>query len=232
MGDNRWRDEQEWPLARATYTPYYFHSQGKANRTAGDGRLTTAKPEAEPPDHYAYDPNDPTPFILVPGALQLGTTEDQRAVEARSDVLVFTSDPLPDSLEVTGPIRIKLWAASSAPDTDWTGKLVDVHPDGYAQRLLDGIIRARFRESYEHPTLLQPQKIYEYTIDLWATSNVFLKGHQIRVEIASASFPKFARNLNTGESNEESTRMQVAQQTVYHDAAHPSHVLLPIIPRP
>lgn len=132
---------------------------------------------------------------------------------------------------MTGPVHVKLLASSNALDTDWNGKLIDVHPDGYAQRLLDGVIRARFRESYEHPTLLQPGKIYEYTIDLGATSNVFKKGHRIRLEIASAAFPKFSRNLNTGGRNEASTQMKVAEQTVYHDAEHPSQVLLHVIPR-
>jgi len=231
MGDNKWRDEREWPLARAKPTPYYFHSAGKANGPVGDGTLSPTAPGAEPQDHYRYDPNDPTPFVLSPGALQLGTTEDQRSVETRSDLLVFTTEPLATDVEVTGPIKVKLFAASNALDTDWTGKLVDVHPDGYAQRVLDGIIRARFRESYEHPTLLTPGKPAEYTIDLWSTSNVFKKGHRIRLEIASAAFPKFSRNLNTGGPNEASTAIKVAEQTIYHDAQHPSHVLLPIVPR-
>jgi putative CocE/NonD family hydrolase len=190
------------------------------------------KPTNDSPDHFTYDPANPVPFILVPGALQLGTTEDQRAIESRQDVLVYTSAVLENPMEVTGPIRVKLWAASSAPDTDWTGKLIDVHPDGYAQRLLDGIVRARFRESYERPSLLQPGHIYEYTIELWATSNVFEKGHRIRLEISSSSFPKYTRNLNTGANNQTSTVIRVAQQTIYHDAAHPSHVLLPVVPRP
>lgn len=232
MGDNRWRDESEWPLSRAQVKSFYFTSQGKANSFMGDGGLTEAKPGNDPPDHFTYDPANPVPFILVPGALQLGTTEDQRAVESRQDVLVYTSAVLEQAIEVTGPVRVKLWAASSAPDTDWTGKLIDVHPNGYAQRLLDGIMRARFRESYERPSVLQSNQVYEYTIDLWATSNVFQKDHRIRLEISSSSFPKYTRNLNTGENNETSTAMRIAQQTIYHDAAHPSHVLLPIIPRP
>jgi putative CocE/NonD family hydrolase len=231
MGDNRWRDEREWPLARAKVTPYYLHSEGHANTAAGDGRLSTTPPASEPQDHYKYDPNDATPFVLIPGALQLGTTEDQRAVEARSDVLVFTTEPMQEDLEVTGPVRVTLFAASSAPDTDWTGKLVDVHPDGYSQRLLDGIIRARFRESFEHPSFLKAGKVYEYKIDLWSTSNVFKKGHRIRLEIASAAFPKFSRNLNNGEKNEASTSIRVADQTIYHDSEHQSHVLLHVIPR-
>jgi hypothetical protein len=145
---------------------------------------------------------------------------------------VFTSAALDAPLEVTGPIRVKLFAASSAPDTDWVARLIDVHLDGYAQRIQDGIIRARFRESYEQPSLLTPGKTYEYTIDLWNTSNLFLKGHKIRVDVASAGFPKFDRNLNTGKSNEATSEMQAAKQTILHDSAHPSHILLPVVPRP
>jgi putative CocE/NonD family hydrolase len=232
MGENRWRDEHEWPLTRAHVTSYYLHSQGKANTLTGDGTLSADKPAGEPSDHYTYDPHDPTPFLYAPGSFQLGMAEDQRPIEWRPDILVFTSAALDSSVEVTGPIRMKLFAASSAPDTDWVARLIDVHPDGYAQRIQDGIIRARFRESYEQPSPLTPGKVYEYTIDMWNTSNLFLKGHKIRVDIASAGFPKFDRNLNTGKSNEATNEMQAAQQTVLHDSAHASRILLPVVPRP
>ena len=150
----------------------------------------------------------------------------------RDDVLVYSTPALTEALEVTGPIKVKLYAATSAADTDWTAKLVDVHPDGYAQNLTDGIIRARYRQGRNAPaSLLEPGKVYEYDIDLWATSNVFLPGHRIRVEISSSNFPRFDRNLNTGEDPMTGTRMEKAAQTIHRSARYPSHIILPILPR-
>ncbi len=155
---------------------------------------------------------------------------DQRELELRHDVLVYTSAPLAQELEVTGPIKVVLYAASSARDTDFTAKLVDVRPDGYAQNIVDGIQRARYRDSASRPTLLEPGKTYQFTIDLWATSHVFMAGHRLRVEISSSNFPRFDRNLNTGGDQATGTTFVIAEQTVLHDAAHRSHILLPIIP--
>ena len=231
MGENVWRDEDDWPLARTRYTPYYFHSQGQANSAGGDGSLSAAAPTEEPPDRFVYDPGDPVPtrggntLIIAVGV------QDQREVEARQDVLVYTGEPLIEPLEVTGPITVTLFAATSAPDTDFTAKLVDVHPGGYARNLADGIIRGRYRTSRTRPTLLQPDTVTEFTIDLWATSHVFLPGHRIRVEISSSNFPRFDRNLNTGEDQATGSRFQSASQTVFHDSRYPSHILLPVIPR-
>jgi hypothetical protein len=231
MGANRWRDENEWPLARTRYAPYYLHSRGRANTAGGDGALSPEPPGDEPPDRFVYDPNDPVPtrggntLILAMGVM------DQRPVEARADVLVYTSAVVTDALEVTGPVVVTLHAASSAPDTDFTAKLVDVRPDGYAQNLADGIARARYRDSRETPTPLTPGEVSRFTIDLWATSHVFLPGHRIRVEISSSNFPRFDRNLNTGGDQATGTRWQAAYQTVFHDARYPSHVVLPVIPR-
>jgi putative CocE/NonD family hydrolase len=231
MGVNRWRDESEWPLARMRSTPYYLHSAGRANGAGGDGVLSPAGPADESPDRFVYDPADPVPtrggntLILAMGVM------DQRPVEARADVLVYTSAPMTEPLEVTGPIVVTLHAASSAPDTDFTAKLVDVRPDGYAQNLTDGIVRARYRASRERATPLPPGQVTPFTIDCWATSHVFLPGHRIRLEISSSNFPRFDRNLNTGGDQASGTRWQTAQQTVFHDARYPSHVLLPIIPR-
>jgi hypothetical protein len=238
MGDNVWRDENEWPLARAQYTSYYFHSKEGANTLRGDGVLTTEAPDSEPTDVYLYDPRHPVPTLgganMLPGAAlhALHGPKDQRPVEARSDVLVYSTSPLQDDVEVTGPVTVTLFAASSALDTDFTAKLVDVHPDGYAQNLADGIIRARYRESRIEAKLLEPGKIYEYIIDLWATSNVFKAGHRIRVEISSSNFPRFDRNPNTGHAFGEDAELLPATQTVFHDVAHASHVVLPIVPRP
>jgi putative CocE/NonD family hydrolase len=155
---------------------------------------------------------------------------DQQEVEQRKDVLVYTSEPLVTDLEVIGPVKVVLFAASNARDTDWTAKLVDVEPDGRAFNLCDGIIRARYRDPDTEPTLLHPGEIYRYEIDLWDTGNVFLTGHQIRVEISSSNFPHFDRNPNTGGSFYHDSDISLAHQTVYHDEEHPSHILLPIIP--
>jgi putative CocE/NonD family hydrolase len=232
MGRNQWRDEQEWPLRRTEYTPYYFHGEGSANTADGDGKLTATKPSKEPCDEFVYDPNDPVPTA---GGCNLtgcpAGPRDQSQVEKRTDVLIFTSDKLKTELEVTGPVNVVLYAASTGKDTDWTAKLVDVHPDGRAFNLCDGIIRARYRDSRDSPGLIRPGEIYRYEIDLWVTSNAFLPGHKIRVEISSSNFPRFNRNLNTGEPFGTGTRLMKATQTIYHDEGHPSHILLPVIPR-
>jgi putative CocE/NonD family hydrolase len=223
MGSNIWRNAEEWPLPETRYVPYYFHSEGNANTLTGDGEV---------PDRFMYDPNNPVPTrggaILFESA-DMGPV-DQQEVEQRKDVLVYTSEPLVTDLEVIGPVKVVLFAASNARDTDWTAKLVDVEPDGRAFNLCDGIIRARYRDPDTEPTLLHPGEIYRYEIDLWDTGNVFLTGHQIRVEISSSNFPHFDRNPNTGGSFYHDSDISLAHQTVYHDEEHPSHILLPIIP--
>ena len=231
MGDNRWRHENEWPLARTHYTRYYLHSDGSANTRSGNGTLSTVPPGAEPPDRYVYDPADPAPTLRGNTLMIPHGVADQRSTEDRSDVLVYTSDPLEHDLELTGPIKVQLFAASSAVDTDFTAKLVDVRPDGYAQNIQDGIIRARYRSSARQPAFITPGQVYEYTIDLWATSQVFKAGHRLRVEISSSNFPRFDRNPNTGAPLGEDTRLETAQQTVQHSADYPSHIVLPVIPR-
>ena len=234
MGVNEWRDEHEWPLARTHFTPYYLHSGGSANSLLGDGTLSMQAPAGEPHDSYTYDPSFPAPTnggcnCCVPDIVDWGAF-DQKPVEHRSDVLVYTSEPLTEELEVTGPVIVKLFASTDGRDTDFTAKLVDVHPDGYARNLCDGIIRGRYRESTSTQRLLEPGTVYEFTIDLWPTSNVFLKGHRIRVDISSSNFPRFDRNPNTGHVFGRDAEMRVASQQVLHDAAHPSHIILPVIP--
>jgi hypothetical protein len=231
MGRNEWRDEQEWPLARAQYIPYYFHSNGSANTLHGDGVLSTKPLGAEPADDYVYHPDDPVPTLGGNNLSGPAGPTDQRKVEERADVLVYTSAELKEELEVTGPVKVVLYASSSAKDTDWTAKLVDVHPDGRAINLCDGIIRARCRESVENPTLIEPGKIYQYNIDVWVTSNVFLPGHRVRVEISSSNFPRYDRNPNTGHPFAQEVDLRKADQRVYHDRDHPSHILLPVIPK-
>jgi putative CocE/NonD family hydrolase len=235
MGDNVWRDEKEFPLQRQKLTRYYLHSQDGANSIKGDGSLSANPPGAEKPDVFEYDPANPVRTIggrlccgndvLPPGPF------DQRPNESRSDVLVFSTAPLTSDVEVTGFIKFELYAATSAIDTDFTALLVDVEPSGYARYLTDGIVRARYRNSTQEAELVTPGTVYRYEVDLWATSNVFKKGHQIRLYVSSSNFPRFNRNLNTGERIEGSTGILKAQQRVYHDSERPSALLLPIIPR-
>lgn len=233
MGANAWRDEQEWPLARAQSTPYYLRSAGRANSRYGDGTLSSATPAAdEPYDSYTYDPAHPTPFVTDPTSSQIGGPDDYSAIERRDDVLVYVTGALLEDLEVTGPIRVELYAASSAPDTDFMAKLIDVWPSGFRQRLCDGMVRARFRDGMDRPTLIEPERIYRYSIDCWNTAQVFKAGHRIGLEISSSAFPKYDRNLNTGATLGVTTEMVVAEQRIYHDADHPSALVLPVIPHP
>jgi putative CocE/NonD family hydrolase len=229
MGANIWRDEQEWPLARAVATSFYLHSTGGANTLAGNGRLGRAAPATETADRFVYDPAKPVPTGARGGYSR--APSDQREVEQRDDVLVYTSAPLDTPLEVTGPVTVELWASSSGTDTDFTAKLVDVYPDRTARALTDGILRARYRKGKTNPVLLTPGQPDLMTIDVGATSNVFLPGHRIRLEISSSNFPRFDRNPNTGAPFGESAELRVATQTVLHDAQHPSRIILPVVPR-
>jgi putative CocE/NonD family hydrolase len=233
MGENAWRDEREFPLARTSYTRYYLHATKGAASAGGDGTLSTAPPKAERPDTFEYDPASPVRTIggrLCCGGLAPGPF-DQAPNESRADVLVYSTPPLTEDVEVTGPVSLELHAATSAADTDFTAMLVDVDESGFARYLADGIVRARFRESTAKAVPIEPGRIYRYTIDLWATSNLFKAGHRIRVYVSSSNFPRFNRNLNTGEKTAGGATMVRARQTVYHDAEHPSAIVLPIIPR-
>ena len=230
MGSNQWVDEHEWPIARTRYTEFYLHSSGRANTLYGDGKLSTDKPQSEKSDLFTYDPQDPVPFITEPSFQQIGGPDDYRAIERRDDVLVYTGDPVTSATEVCGPINVTLYASTTATDTDFTAKLIDVWPTGFAERLSDGIVRARFRDGMERENLIHPGTVYEYKIDAWNTCQMFKTGHSIRLEISSSAFPKYSRNLNTGEPLGRSTNMVAAHQTIYHDAQHPSHVTLPIVP--
>ncbi len=226
MGENRWRFENEWPLARTRYTNYYLHSKGMANSVTGDGYLDIILPGTEPADQFIYDPARPVWTIGGMGPY------DQQQEEKRKDVLVYTTPPLKENTEVTGPVTALVYASSSAVNTDFTAKLVDVYPDGRAIRICEGIIRADHRNSQEPPSLIVPGRIYPFRIDLWATSNVFLKGHRIRVEISSSNFPRFDRNLNTGKYFATDTTMIKATQVVYHNKENHSYIILPIIENP
>ncbi len=236
MGVDRWRTETDWPLPDTHYRPYHLRSSGQANTLHGDGTLSTEAPGDEPPDAYLYNPLRPVPTVggqvILPGANAMGP-RDQRAVETRDDVLVYSTPVLDRPVEVTGPIELRLFAASSARDTDFTGKLVDVYPDGRAMILTEGILRARYRESATAPELLEPDAVYDLRLDLWATANVFLPGHRIRLEVSSSNFPRFGRNSNTGGeiANEPADQYRPAINRIFHDLSHPSRLILPIIER-
>jgi len=236
MGVDQWRDEIDWPLPDTQYCPYYLHSSGGANTLNGNGTLSTEPPANEAPDVYLFNPLRPVQTVggqvLLPGGNAIGP-RDQREVELRDDVLAYSSTVLEKEVEVTGPIELRLFVSSSAPDTDFTGKLVDVFPDRRAMILTEGILRARFRNSFITPELLEPNKVYELRLNLWATSNVFLPGHCIRLEISSSNFPRFDRNSNTGGviASETRDQYQPAINRIFHDTAHPSHLILPIIER-
>jgi hypothetical protein len=243
MGENKWRDEEAWPLERSKPTRYRLFGRLPANGASGDsgnggllapGVLTQTS--SSPSDTFTYDPANPVPTVggplccdpihLAPGP------RDQKEVESRADVLVYSTEPLEQDLEVTGPVTLDLFAKSSAVDTDFTAKLVDVYPDGQAINLTEGILRARYRESTNGSAKpIVPGQVYEYKIDLWSTSNVFLKGHRIRLEVSSSNFPRFDRNLNTGKPASTDASYVKATNTILHDPAHPSALILPMVPR-
>src|SRR5450631_2106073 len=240
MGSNQWREEEEWPLARARNTRYFLHSTHAVNGltpggpgAAGEGALSLVAPKAEKPDQYTYDPSDPAPTLggplcCTPLPSGIGP-QDQRPAEGRSDVLVYTSPAFAKDTEITGPVSLELYVSSSAADTDFTGMLVDVWPAGFAQNLTSGILRMRYRDSRENPEPATPGKTYHITLDLWATSNVFLAGHKLRLEVSSSNFPRFDRNLNTGEDQAHSTRVVKAKNVIYHDSTRPSALIVPLV---
>jgi len=235
MGSNRWREEDDWPLARAIATKFFLHSQGAANSSRGNGSLSTTPPGSEPSDKFVYDPLKPVPTVGGPlccdaDHLAAGP-RDQRGVESREDVLVYSTAVLDHDLEVTGPVHLAFFASSTAVDTDFTAKLIDVAADGTAINLTEGILRSRYRDSAATAAPLVPNAVYPLTIDLWATSNVFKARHRIRLEISSSNFPRFDRNLNTGEPAASSAKSGSATNTIFHDAEHPSALYLPVVPQ-
>jgi putative CocE/NonD family hydrolase len=232
FGDNVWRQEDAWPLERAIPTNWYVTSNGHANTSMGDGVLDTMPPTGAATDTFTYDPAKPTPFLIDSRELETSLNEDYTALnKERRDALVFTSRPLTKAVEVTGQMSATLWASTDAKDTDWIVMLLDVFPDGHAERVQDGIARARFRKGWDKEVMLTPGSVEKYDIDLWFTARVFKPGHRLRVSISSALFPKYDRNLNTGGNNETGTTFLVAHQTLVHDKEHPSHVVLPLVAR-
>lgn len=235
MGIDQWRDEPDWPLPDTDYRPHYLEGDGPANSAAGAGRLSTAEPTGDFVDTYLYDPRRPVPSL---GGTLMSLTgydgpADQRPLHDRDDVLVFTTEVLEEPVEVTGPVSARLFVSSSAVDTDFTAKLLDVHPDGRAIVLCDGILRMRYREGLDAPRLMTPGEVYEVEVDLIATANVFLAGHRIMVEISSSNFPRYDRNSNTGGiiAQEHLSDMVAAVNQVHRGAEYPSRIVLPVVQR-
>ncbi|MCC6591214.1 MAG: CocE/NonD family hydrolase [Bryobacterales bacterium] len=233
MGRNQWSGEWEYPLARTQYKKMFLSSNGHAATARGDGKLGWAAPNSDAKDVYKYDPNNPVPSLGGNNCCGTPTPagpKDQRPLEGRNDILVYTSDFLTEPVEVTGPVKLVLYASTDVRDTDWVAKLVDVYPDGRALSMAEGIMRARYREGTDKPKLVEPGKVLEYVVDMVGTSVEFQKGHRIRVDVTSSHFPQFDRNPNTGENFGTSSVVKVATQTVHHSPAYQSHLLLPVIP--
>ena len=227
MGDNRWLDMEAWPPAEASYRPIYLREgSGRSEESLSNGGLSFDVPEAaERPDSFAYDPDDPVPSVVV--GIHAGT-KDHRSVEGR--MLTYTTDALEENLTVIGPVKAVLYGLSSAPDTDWVVRLCDVWPDGRSMSVCDGILRARYRNSFEKPELMNTGQVYQFEVDMWATAQVFKAGHRLRMQVTSSDFPRYDRNLNTGGPFGEEVRGQVAVNTIFHDSMRPSHILLPVMP--
>jgi len=232
MGENEWEDGEYWPPSPKK-EEFYLSSSGKANTLLGDGTLKSKSQSGESPDSYIYDPEDPVMAEVDFNFYSESHTRaplDQRFIERRDDVLVYTSEPLEKSLKIAGTPKINFYASSNREDTDWIALLSDVHPNGKSIKLTEGYLRARFKNSLEEPELLEPNKIYEYDFEMtYALSNLFKPGHRIRICITSSYFPKIARNPNSGEEVGEGKKIKKAEQTIYHDEEHPSKIILPII---
>ncbi|WP_158768880.1 CocE/NonD family hydrolase [Paraglaciecola sp. L1A13] len=223
MGENVWRDEQEWPLARTTYRPFYIHADNTLSAEASTAKSASMK--------YDYDPADPVPTLggNIMSAKLRGPF-DQKPLDGREDILRFVTEPFTQATEITGPISAEIYASSSAPDTDFMAKLIVVKPDGSALNLVDGVIRARYREGFDKPKLIEPGKVYKYDIDMWATSYKLSPGDRIRIDITSSNFPRLARNLNTGADFAKTSEMKIANQTIHMSKKYPSKIVLPIVP--
>ena len=231
MGKNTWRDEYEWPLERTEWTKFYLSSAGNAVDDGGSLH-PEIKTSDQTSDSFIYDPGNPVPSL----GSQYQTYDfcgphDRSHIQRRPDVLTFTTDVLTEDMEITGPISATIWASSDAKDTDFTATLTDLEPDGKAIALCEGIVRARFRNGTENPEMMVPGEIYKFEIDMWNTSNTFIKGHRIRIEISSSNFPRYNRNLNSGNPIASDIDITIANQTVYHGIQYPSHINLPVIPK-
>lgn len=233
MGMNVWKEGDVWPLSQTKWQRFFLHSKGHANTADGDGLLGQDEPSLEPTDVYVYNPFSPVPTFgtrFSPMTIGMAGPMEQALIEKRNDVLCYTTPELEEDIEVTGPLELHLFASTSAKDTDFTAKLVDVYPEGQAYNIADGIIRARYRKSGFHPELVKPGEIYEYIINLASTSNLFRKGHRIRIDVSSSNFPVFNRNMNTGNPVGEDIEGIPAMQIIYHQQRYASYIDLPVIP--
>ena len=228
IGKNEWQSADEWPLPETKFTKYYLHSGGNANSRYGDGILSQKPSENEFSDKYTYDPGNPVPTIGGSRSEPAGAF-DQAKVEIRNDVLVYSTPVLKKGIEITGPITLILFVSSSARDTDFTAKLIDVYPDGKAYNIQDAIFRARYREGLTKKVWMERDKVYKIQINLNAASNYFASGHSIRLQVSSSNFPMYERNLNTGGNNYDETEWVLAENTIHHSKEYPSHLILPII---
>jgi len=228
MGANRWRDEQEWPLARAQDYELYLTGSGPANTPTGQGQLVRQAPKNAGQDQYRYDPRDPVPTLFGPDMFI--ATSDQRPLAARHDILVYQTEPLDEPIEITGIPQVELFVSSSAPDTDFFGRLIDVAPDGLARDVSTGMVRARYRNSLEKPEMLAPGQVTRVHLHMTPTSNLFQAGHRLRLDVTSSDFPNYDRHHNTSLDQNADATLVVAEQTVYHGGQHASKLILPRIP--
>jgi hypothetical protein len=234
MGKNEWRSSSTWPPEGAEMVTYYLDSGGKANSLYGDGRLTTKElGEDDKPDSFTYDPHNPVMSyggnVCCTGNAITAGSFDQRRMEARNDILVYTTDQLKEDIEVSGTIEITLYVSTDVKDTDFTVKLLDVYPDGTAYNLDETILRARYREGYDKQVFMEKGQVYELKVSPMSTSNYFDAGHRIRIEVSSSNFPRFTRNLNTGGNNYDETEGIVAHNKVHHSRKYPSQIKLPVV---
>jgi len=231
MGANEWLDLSGWPAPGSAERIWYLDSDGGATSRFGNGRLVDAAPPAgSPPDEWLHDPDRPVPFITGASSAQIGGPDDYAGVETRGDVLVFTSEALTEPLDVIGAVRLIAHVSTSAADADIAAKLLDVHPNGFAQRLCDGLVRLRYRDGPERALPVEPGSVYEVEIPMWDTSQRFLPGHRIRVEIAGSAHPKFAANLGTGGDDTTATEGVIARNVLHHDSDRPSRLVLTVMP--
>jgi putative CocE/NonD family hydrolase len=231
MAANAWLDLDDWPAPGSAEVAWYLESDGHANSSYGDGRLRDGLPATESPaDAWVHDPDRPVPFITPSSSAQIGGPDDYSGLDLRSDVLVYTSEPLTEPLDVIGPVRVVLFVSTSAADTDVTARLIDLHPNGFAQRLCDGLVRLRYRAGHGRALDVEPETIYEVEVVMWDTAQRFLPGHCIRVAIASSAHPKFAVNLGGGGDESTATTAVAAHNRLYHDATRPSRLLLSVVP--
>jgi putative CocE/NonD family hydrolase len=231
MGANEWLDLAGWPPPGSFEHSLFLDSDGHANSRFGDGRLVeTATSDESLADEWVHDPSRPVPFITAFSSAQIGGPDDYAGIEARGDVLVYTGDPLTEPLDVVGPVRLVAHVATSAADTDVCAKLLDVHPNGFAQRLCDGLVRLRYRGGHEEGLPVEPGAVYEVEIVMWDTAHRFFPGHRVRLEVASSAHPKFAVNLGTGGDEAEARKGVIAHNVLHHSRAHPSRLVVTVMP--